>query len=61
MNLKDYLKARDLKAYEFAREAGVKFETIYRLARGDNVNLHTVTIRKIILASGGKIALETLI
>lgn len=61
MNLKEYLKERKIKPYQFALEAGIRYETAYDLADGKRPNLEAATIRKILLASGGKIAIETLI
>jgi len=61
MNLKDYLKERGIKPYQFAQEAGIRFETAYALQAGKKINLESATIRKILLATGGKVALETLI
>lgn len=61
MNLKEYLKVRDIKAYQFAKEAGIRFETAYNLVEGKKLNLEAATIRKILLATGGKVAIETLI
>jgi predicted transcriptional regulator len=47
MKLTKYLELKGEKPYQFAQRAGIGFELVYRLAKGEAVNLQVGTIQKI--------------
>lgn len=55
MTLSEYLNQKNLRPYVFATLAGVRFTTIYQLARGERPVIKTSTIRRIVEATDGAV------